>query len=1114
MRRVYYRYSLRDGVRKYPTKLWLASRTIPRSLAFATLAALVAVVSLHAPLGNTKPVDAFTSVPGQSYNICDDTAQYLTSPWTYHALASGDQTYTVAQYEALPGYGTTLPPLPSYIAGEDPATMAAVIFAPGSQTAQPAYAFPELPLMHFFEGGAYNDIGFDTMSGDEFIGGSAPGFPEPQFNDGGNAEGINGQNGSHYYSGGDSTLASTANVGDTTITTTSAIPGYINYITFADGSTYSIASTAGTSITLDSALTASQSASSPVWANQDYPLAYVTTGAAQGASSLTLTSASMPFVQYGEISVGDDAYNLTSVSGSQSGYTIGVGSLDSAVVAHTPIYYADNSGDVTVSYLDIDNDQHITTGTIYTGTGWTITHNNIHDGYSNGPGYGVALYGGDEGTFEYNCLSKMGDYGVNIFGSNNKFDYNEVYESNYQPDPGCGCSGGGKWWGTLNADILDNAFVNESPGDGLPIWLDNGNSGTLISGNYFDKTYGSAVHSETGFDLDVTNNLFLDNGWGDGVGGCGDNCLGAVNINQSGGFNVPGSRYENQIIVSGNQFINDWSGVSIWEAGGRTCEDSGEGWPDDAGYCSGGYPNSATTAAGGQYYFSHIGDSLHGFTTTVAQAASSGSSTLSVVGSLATDDQIGFADPLQTTTNSTTDVTTLNGSQTINAASTTSFPSTGQLRVGTSAAWSDGDGSWTGAILSYTGKTSSTFTGVSLVRGTGTLSGPILQVQPYKVTGETCYANDCKVSITPSLNSSVNAGDTVTNAGTCQLFATSTALPTGPLAPNGMSYWDGCQWESRGISVTGNNFLLQPSLMDVGTPINGGTVQCTAANSCGVNFMADQYNSGEAPFVTQIGVNAMMSQSGLTGCPAWDSGCTSNPLTNLNALSSPPGAPAGNGETPYNNVWSDNTYEGPWSWNTYIFGNCAGGGVFMPSDPTTGHSLDSSSCFDDFSHWQSNWEQDQGSTYTPVAVTINNLTDSQTIHGASQPVTAYEDTVQGSTISSSNLLVGTTTDSTVTPPSGSPHTFTLNTLSYHDGQYNIKVSATDSSSKTGSDTVPVIIDNGDLNGDGKVNISDLAIMASHWGQTDANYSDGNITGQSTIGISDLAVMATNWQWVQ
>ena len=38
--------------------------------------------------------------------------------------------------------GETLPPLPSYIASESPATEAAVIYAPGSSVNQPAVRLP------------------------------------------------------------------------------------------------------------------------------------------------------------------------------------------------------------------------------------------------------------------------------------------------------------------------------------------------------------------------------------------------------------------------------------------------------------------------------------------------------------------------------------------------------------------------------------------------------------------------------------------------------------------------------------------------------------------------------------------------------------------------------------------------------------------------------------------------------------------------------------------------------------------------------------------------------------------------------------------------------------
>jgi len=923
--------------------------------------------------GSSSPVGGSSSpraapqvgsrVPGQTYQICNEQSRYLTSPWTYHALPSGSRSYTVSQYEALPGYGTTLPPLPSYIAGESSATRAAEIYAPGSSVSQPAYAFPETPLLYFFEGGAYGEIAFQTVSGDQFIGGSAPGHPEPTFNDHGAAAGISAQNGTYDFSGGASTLAAAATTGATTITTTSPIGGYISWLAFADGRTYSISKVSGTTITLASGLATAESAGHAVYADRQPPVAYVSTAARQGITSVRLGAASTPLVRYASVMIGADPYTVQAVSGQRSGYSLIVrGGLDLPVTAGTPVYYGGPAADVSVEYLGISHDLHVTTGTIYTGTGWTVTHNDIHDGYST-PGYGVAIYGGDQGTIEYNCLSRMGDYGVNLFGTNSKFDYNEVYESNYEPDPGCGCSGGGKWWGTLNADIVGNAFVDDSPGGGIPVWLDNGNSGTLISGNYFYLSYGPAVTSETGFDLDVAGNLFSDGGWGRGSGGCGNNCDGAVNLDSSGGFNVPGSRYENQVLISGNQFVDNWEGIDIWQAGARSCENSGEGWPNDAAYCSGGFPNSASTASGGQYYFSHEGDSAHGGATTLAQPAAAGSSTVLVAGTEAIDDQIGFGDPKSARTTDQTEVATFTGSGTFNA-DTTGFPSSGQLRVGTSAAWADGGGSYTGAILAYTGTTSTTFTGVSLVRGSGTLAGPIREVQPYKVTAERCYANDCALSVSPPLATPEAAGAEVSNAGTCQLYATSSALPSGPLAPDGISYWDGCQWEAKDISATGNDFEFDPSVIASSAPLVGGgkTTACTAANadSCGTNFMAYQV-AGEAPFDVQTGANAMMSSSSFSACPSWDAGCMTDPLSNLNAVSSLPGAPPDNHEAPDNNVWSDNVYGGPWGWYAYLFGTCGP----LPVDPATNKTLPSGACgILDFSSWKSDWQQDASSAYS------------------------------------------------------------------------------------------------------------------------------------------------------
>ena len=904
---------------------------------------------------------AASRVPGENYQICNEQSRYLKSPWTYHALASGSKSYTVAEYEALAGYGKTLPPLPSYIADESPTTQAAVIYAPGSAVTQPAFDFPGTPLLNFFEGGAYGQISFQAITGDQFIGGSAAGYPEPTFNDRGAAAGISAQNDSYDFSGGSSTLASSAPAGTKTITVRSAIGGYIGWLTFADGRTYHIVSLPGRTITLASGLTAAESAGTAVYAGRQRPIAHVSASARQGATSVSLGAATTPLVRYASVVIGADHYTIEAVSGSRGRYSATLdGGLDFPVTAGTPVYYGGPAGDVSVRYLDISHDLHTTSGTIYTGTGWTITHSRIHDGYS-APGNGVAIYGGDQGTIEYNCLSRMGDYGVNLFGSNSRFDYNEILESNYKPDPGCGCSGGGKWGGTLHADIVGNAVVDDSPGGGTPIWLDNGNSGTLIRGNYFYKSYGPAISSETGFNLDVTGNLFLDGGWGRGSGGCGSNCDGAVSLNSSGGFSVPGSRYENRVLISGNRFVDNWQGIDVWQSGARSCENSGEGWPNDSAYCSGGFPNSASTASGGRYYFSHEGDTAHGGATTLAGPAAVGSSTILVDGTRAVDDQIGFGDPVSARTADRTNVVTFTGSGAINAK-TTGFPPSGRLRVGTSAAWADGGGSYTGALLSYKRTTPTSFTGVSLLRGSGTLGGPIQEVQPYKVTAERCFANDCALTVSPPLASPEAVGTEVSNAGTCQLYATSSALPSTPLAPDGISYWDGCQWEARDISVTGNDFQFHPSVIASGTPLAGGrkTTACRAAETsyCGTNFMAYQV-AGEAPFDTQSGANAMMSSASLTACPSWDSGCTTDPLSNLNALASPPGAPHNRG-APDNNVWSNNVYSGPWGWYAYLYGTCSP----LPADPATTRSMPPSACgILSFSTWKSDWQQDTSSAY-------------------------------------------------------------------------------------------------------------------------------------------------------
>ena len=134
-----------------------------------------------------------------------------------------------------------------------------------------------------------------------------------------------------------------------------------------------------------------------MYANRTAPIAHVSAAAKQGATSVRLGAATTPLMRYASVVIGANSYTIEAVSGRQSGYSLTLkGGLDLPVTGGTPVYYSGPAANVSVEYLDISHDLHNTTGTIYTGTGWTITHNNIHDGYSE-PGSGVAIYGGDQG---------------------------------------------------------------------------------------------------------------------------------------------------------------------------------------------------------------------------------------------------------------------------------------------------------------------------------------------------------------------------------------------------------------------------------------------------------------------------------------------------------------------------------------------------------------------------------------------------------------------------------------------------------------------------------------------------------------------------------------------
>ena len=147
-----------------------------------------------------------------------------------------------------------------------------------------------------------------------------------------------------------------------------------------------------------------------------------------------------------------------------------------------------------------------------------------------------------------------------------------------------------------------------------------------------------------------------------------------------------------------------------------------------------------------------------------------------------------------------------------------------------------------------------------------------------------------------------------------------------------------------------------------------------------------------------------------------------------------------------------------------------------------------------------------GGTYTlatPPTTSITSPASSAYVHGSTLSVTANASDVIGVTKTELNVdgtLVATDTSS--------PYNFTLNTMPYKDGNHSLTTTAFDAAGlSTTSTAITVLFNNGDINGDGHVNISDLAIMASNWGKTSMTYAQGDLNGDGKVNISDLSILA-------
>jgi hypothetical protein len=303
------------------------------------------------------------------------------------------------------------------------------------------------------------------------------------------------------------------------------------------------------------------------------------------------------------------------------GYTPGAGGatlngIKTNGTAFLGNYMGATTNNVNIEYLTVENFNPNNDQSAIDNSGsasWTIKFDTVEDvGYVKGSddGSGAAMGAGD--VYEYNCFTKDGQYAVNaaaIGGSTGSFvnavmDYNEISYDGYSEYPdihGCGCSGGIKFWQSVNAQFVGN-WVHDNYNVG--VWFDTNNTGALVEDNFITGNYAQGLTYEVSYNADIADNTLVENALGTGPLSGNGSITPALYISSSSGAYISGSNYNNELLVTGNWLIDNWDGLELYHNTGRYCDDAAIGIGPDTGctLTGGSVFNQTNTSACDQQY--------------------------------------------------------------------------------------------------------------------------------------------------------------------------------------------------------------------------------------------------------------------------------------------------------------------------------------------------------------------------------------------------------------------------------------------------------------------------------------------------------------------------------